>query len=771
MVDHINLIQRSIGLANEPLRELLGCDGTAAVDDATADQMAPQQIKFFSALTSSDTVNDYANRLARFLRLMIGLARTSAFSEAVDGINLLEAQLRVRLVAFAAKVLRDRDDDDDSENEANNGDLLNDLQMLFQQMVHIDSGLGGNYANYPACVFVVSELSSHSGLLVNVATAEKSISAIKFALRGTLLIEAQLELKNKAARGSSVRDYTDLECLKHSVQQGRGLRSGSTNTLSVLSRIGKAINTFTLATTPKVIFSNPTDPTSCTVNNKRFGTATLSKIVSKLQLSIESGVHGLLLGLKHQATIGTDATTDHTPGWAFGRHRAADAKVLRFCSRSTKKLTNQFWTSDKPHHRYRVDSDNAAVYLRKCIKLEKDISVLFHVLSGAGTRATDIEYQTFRNGTASAGTAVELRNVTIIKSGLDQRVLQFAVPVKKTGLLHGKAQGAIRFVPLAQVHRAILYYRVVRPFAHFLRKSIRTTDKLTAKAITRLGKSERWDRFLFVKPSSSTLRRAVETRFTKFSRAFKFNELRHFSVAVHRHFVTPQELQLQEAFPVHQQFGHAKSTDLSYGTGTFASNAGDCDASAVLRCSQLWWKLLEPTVNAKHKKTQQRTAKRADDGDHSSGSGSDTESDSNPSETDSDSSDNDDEDDDDDDDRVGQPGRLAASRNKTTPSDAVSGLHDDPDFPEWDHLQIDDGPEEHTDTVPDRATGALLVSADTLMMRFKLHQDNQLTIVVQCTATTTKRVRRRHVIRLGAVAQGQLQKLGAEGACGSNTAR
>lgn len=584
--DYLKSIQTQIGKTNEALRELLGCDGVAR-EDETSDQAQQKRVRFFTALVGKSTVAEYSRRLARFLRVFIGLATDDDLSGAIDaeGVTVISEDMISEFRYFASVC----DGDKHIASKA--------LHRLLQAMAQYDNGLYGTYRDYPVCVFAVVELSDNQGLLVNPSRAEKSISALKFFLRGSLLLAARKELNAKHAQHIVVRDYVELDCLKDAVQQGRGTRSGSTNTLSVLSRMAKAVNVFVLPIVPKVLFPNPTNPTICIVNNKPCGTVILRKVISTIKIQLNKQVERLLMGLsvgKLERDI--DAANCNSAGWAFGRHAALDSNKLKHHVMREKRLRGQFWTADRLRKMNVLKSENSSKFLRRCLKVESLIAVLFHVLSGAGTRGSDVEYQTYRNSKVADG-AIDVRNVTIISTRLGDSVLQFAVPVQKTSLLHGKPEAALRFVDLSEVEFVLKYYLLVRPFAHFLRSKLLPEGALTAKSISRLGSSTRWDRFLFVKPSSDRLRSAVERQFNPHTRGLRYNELRHFAVAVHRHFITPQELCLQDAFPVHQGFAHSRATDLGYGVGMFSASTGGCDPTSVLRCSRLWWRLIgvQPT--------------------------------------------------------------------------------------------------------------------------------------------------------------------------------
>jgi hypothetical protein len=629
---YVAAVHTELGQCNEALREVLGCDGAAADVDDSSDQSSQRQ-RFFSKLHGPNTAADYATRVARCLRLLLGLAHDADFAAQLRSQSdkeLLPDHLKNPLFELAECV--DGDDDEVS---------LLALHKVFVSLVETDTGLVGTYADYPTCTFIVSELCSANGLMVASAAAEKSLSALKFFLRGCLLIQSAQELERRKEEGITIRHFRELECLDRTVQQGRGIRAGNTNMLSVLSRMAKAINTFTLAKQPKVVFPRPTSPRMCSVNNKQLGTQVVSEVVTDLKVSIKRKLKQLLLGFKvGSSTRKLDATNEDAPGWAFGRDRDLDSKTLLNHAKGTTR--KRFWVWDERKELYVVKSGDAAVYLRSCTGLENDISVLFHLLSGAGARGSDFEYQTFRNG----GDIGQRRNTTILNTGLGDAVLQFAVPIRKTSLLHGKAEGVVRFIDLRSAKYAIQYYLLVRPFASYLRRHIRETKTVSTESIRRLGGLDRWDRFLFVKASSERLRNAVEAAFRVRSRGIKFNEVRHFSVAVHRHFITPQELRVQQEYPVHQGFGHARSTDLGYGTGAFASNSGECDASAVLRCSRLWWRIIGATGKpARGRRVNKETESETDSESYwSERSSSDREHHR--------SQDNSDDDDDDDDDEM-----------------------------------------------------------------------------------------------------------------------
>jgi hypothetical protein len=577
---YLERVHAAIDCTSEAIRELLGCDGVAPADEVAVDAPGSARVRFFSKLQGQASASDYSNRLARFVRLLLTLTTVTGVCEVVKEAgheDVLGARILQAVKSFESSL-----NDDMRVGDA--------LHKLLCSVVAVDTGLGGKYSDYPCCVFVVAELSDAHGLFTRVATSAKSISAVKYFLRGCLLLQAQVELQGSRV----VRDYTELACLKYAVQQGRGTRSGSTNTLSVLSRMAKAVNVFSVASKPKVLFFEHTASLECTVNNKPCSMSLVANLIDDLTEQAHNQTNQLLLGVTlDEWELDSDPSDCAEYGFAFGRSANIDSETLKRHAMATTRLRKHFWKRDKTRKLNVVDSGNAVKYLNQCLRLEADLAVLLHALTGFGARGTDFAFQTYRNSGANDSGDLQTRNVTVVTTPTGEQVLQFAAPVSKTSLLHGKQEDVLRFVDVASVPFLFAYYLVIRPFALYLRNHMTTTKRIAQTTIDRLGSPWRWSRFMYVKSSTDSIRTSVEKSIAPFSRGLKYNELRHFSVAVHRHFVTPQELSLQQNFPVHQGFGHAKSTDVSYGAGTFASNTGGCEPTSVLRCSKLWWQLLD----------------------------------------------------------------------------------------------------------------------------------------------------------------------------------
>jgi hypothetical protein len=567
--EYYSLIDSTISNSNDALREVLG----------------PQSIsreysqKYFSPVKTSRTMKNYSSRIARFIRLFYTLSQNSF------GTEMMGESMVTAFNVFAEGL-------ECEHGTAFNSLDIEDLHVVLVAVARYNGGLGSSYKDCLPCLYGSIVLSdSTTGAFVNVETTAKALSALKFFIRGALLIEASREIKQKTERGGVILQVGQLKSL-HGVLEVVG--EGSTNTLSTLARMAKVIFAFELPAHVRLIFPDPTDSRFCLVNGKEFGHLALKKMVDVALSNAKRILKSLMLGYTFHNSDGNqeDATTVRLPGFAFGRpprDRNMEDPCLK--KRTRQHLQDRFWLPDPESDKLILNGDVARAYLRQCMELEKHLVVIFHVLGGCGSRGPDFQLQTFRNGKDTK------RNVFILGSTVGDQVLAFCVPNSKSSQQHNKAKSTLSFINFSQVEFILPYYLVVRPWACELRRCVGHFCKdLTSTQVARLHPVVRWDRFLYVSADAESKRNHIARAAAKAvtgSKDITFNEIRHVAIALNRKFIVPQEHAIQDGYPVHQGFGHTQQADNRYGLETLTQEYGSCDASSVLRCSRSWWKLLE----------------------------------------------------------------------------------------------------------------------------------------------------------------------------------
>jgi hypothetical protein len=573
--EYYSLIEDAISKSNDALREVLGSQSVSS----------DYRKKFFSPVKTSRTMRNYSSRIARFVRLFHTVSKQGFGNETMK--DSMVTAFRV-----FAKGLEDIDFDNTFDlDTAQDMFDTEDLHVLLVAIAHYNGGLGSSYKDCLPCLYGAVVLSdSTTGAFVNIETTVKTLSALKFFIRGALLIEALREIKETTEQGGVILEVGQVQSL-HGVLEVSG--EGSTNTLTTLARMAKVIFAFELPAQERLLFPDPTDSRVCFVNNKEFGHLALKKMVDVALTNAKRILTSLMLGYTFNPDgHHVDATTVRIPGFAFGRPPRDPNMAQDPClkKRTRRHLQDRFWLPDPDSDELLFNGDVACAYLRKCMELEKHLVVVFHVLGGCGTRGPDFEHQTFRNGKDTK------RNVFILGSTVGDQVLAFGVPNSKSSQQHNKAKGVLRFIALSRVKFILPYYLVVRPWACELRRCVeRFCKNLTSTQLVRLHPVERWDRFLYVSLSGESKRNHIANAAAKATgnKGITFNEVRHVAVAMHRKFIVPQEHIIQAAFPVHQGFGHTQQADNGYGLDALTQEYGSCDASSVLRCSRSWWKLLE----------------------------------------------------------------------------------------------------------------------------------------------------------------------------------
>jgi hypothetical protein len=558
-----------MGDCNEALRAVLGPQSVSR----------QYRQKYYKSVKTQATMKQYSSRMARFVRLFYTLSLNETLRGSI-GDGILGESMLASFKEFAEHV---EDETYDSE----------DLHALLLAIARYNGGLGTSYKDCLPCLYAAVVLSdSKTGEFVNVETTGKVLSALKFFLRGALIIEAQREIEEKEARGVVMLEVDQVKCLRGMLEVVGG---GSTNTLTTVARMGKVIHAYELPAQVRLIFPDPTDSRYCFVNGKEFGHLSLRKMVDVATSKATRILKRLMLGYTFESGgYQEDSTTVRLPGFAFGRNPNRGTEDPYIKKRSRRTLHDRFWLpapddSDGDVNGLLFNGAVACAFLRECMELEKHVVVINHVLGGCGTRGPDFQSQTFRNGPDTK------RNVFILGSTLGDQVMAFGVPNSKRSLLLNKASGVLRFVECAQVDFLLPYYLVVRPWAVELRRCItRYSKDLTAIQVERLHPVARWDRFLYVSSSAETKRNHIAKAAADATgnKGITFNEVRHVAVALHRKFIVPQEHIVQAAFPVEQGFGHTQQADNRYGLDALTQEYGSCDASSVLRCSRSWWKLL-----------------------------------------------------------------------------------------------------------------------------------------------------------------------------------
>jgi hypothetical protein len=577
--DYHELIVDTMASSNTALREVLKSASTR------------RPVKLYSVVKRAASVKDYSGYISRFLHLFTHLAMDAKTRRKLrrgpkrDRLPVMRDSMVGAFTTFA--------DDVDWVEDADNVEALHTLLV---SVVGFDGGLASSYVDYLPCLFAITDLTdADTGAFVNVQRTCKAMSALKYFLRGTLLIEASREIKDKTARNITVIEIDSLVSLAGKLE---GNFDGKTNTLTTLARMSKVASTFVPPKTMITVFPTPSDHSECLINGKPCGTDVLSQMVETAKSEAEAMIAPLMLGYPYEELHDDDDEyADHVDeedeGFSFGRDRDVyHQKLYHFVKHGEgdSALRKRFWTVDKK--KLVVNADGVSAYLRDCLELEKRIGIMFHVLSGCGTRGTDYELQTFRNS------ARHPRNVTVLDTALGDRAMQFAVPIAKTTLLHNKPKNALRYIKMDDVKFVLPYYLIVRPFAAKMRRQLGSGRKLglSGAQVARLFPWERWNRFLYVNPGAKAHRKNVADAVkgaTEEEKGAKFNEVRHAAIAIHRRFVTPREHKLLEDHPVHQGFGHSRNMDNNYGCGPSTQALGAIDGTSVLRCSRLWWDLLE----------------------------------------------------------------------------------------------------------------------------------------------------------------------------------
>ena len=577
--EYYSLIVDAMSSSNEALREVLGPQSSSREYGQ----------RTFSAVKTSRTMKNYSSRIARFVRLFHTLCLDEELRGSFGNTIMCDSMVTAFQV-FAERVKDIGWDTCDVDTVFDTYDI-EDLHELLLAVANYNGGLGSSFKDYLPCLYGAVVLTdSTTGAFTNVETTAKALSALKFFMRGALLIEASREIKQKAEQGVVLVETDKVESLRGALEV---VGKGSTNTLTTLARMSKVIFAFELPAQVRILYPDPTDSRRCFVNGKEFGHLALKKMVNVAMVHAKRILNRLMLGYTFDsAGYQEDATTVCLPGFALGRPQWDEFKLSHpfLKKRSRIHLHDRFWLPNPDSKGFLLNGDVARSYLRECIELEKHLVVIFHVLGGCGTRGPDFECQTFRNGTNTK------RNVFILGTTVGDQVWAFGVPNSKSSKQHNKATSVLRFLNFSQVEFILPYYLVVRPWARELRCAVeRFCKDLTSTQLERLHPAERWDRFLYVGASAETKRNHIANAavLATGNKGITFNEVRHVAVALHRKFIVPQEHVIQAGFPVHQGFGHTQQADNRYGLDALTQEFGSCDASSVLRCSRSWWALLD----------------------------------------------------------------------------------------------------------------------------------------------------------------------------------
>lgn len=495
-----------------------------------------QKRKFFSLVTRKETEKDYARRISQMLRLWI---------------SLLDESNRERCnVGFIGG---HRDAIHQFKESAR---TPADIKKLILEILETGGSITTSYNKEILCLLPVAHLLSPSLNFSQSDSASKTICAIKYLCRGCVMLHC-----STLPEGTQLKDVSLFKYVEY--------QKTGTHPFGNLVRLHCGINAMSRPILDRV---RHTEGDNIYVDCVNLGLPVLLQAIRKCYFQSADIYEDLLFGFNPNLLMAPSVLDDGKELYvAFGRkgeNADGNFELLRHIC-ADPILKSRFFFGNR-----KLKVDAAKKYLNDCLKFEKVMAPLMHLLTGASSRATDFKQLTFRNGGPDLPRRVTLYDANHVLVDRQSR---------KTALLHKKAARAPALIPRSWFEHVLQYWVTIRPFATLLARGL----KKKADEIVR------WQRFCIVKASEKQMRDSISAVFN--SGDSNFQRLRHAAEAIFRDYVLPKELDLQARHPFDALFGHSRKTGETYGvrtlTGSDESHAA-ADITGIRRCLKGFWTVL-----------------------------------------------------------------------------------------------------------------------------------------------------------------------------------
>ena len=541
---------------HDSFRARLACSVLAAEGDEDDDAMVShQRVRFYKVLQAGESREQYALLMAKVLRVLHQLGGLNLAQQTALGLRFPPA-IRHRLSAFNGVPL-----------EGNNlaGTCFD---MIIDLLRTSDATMCGSYSTDPLCAIIAGSLiNTNTNGYECGASAQKTISAIKFYCRGAIMLKGKALVEGD---GDNLRARVDA------LYSLATINPCNTNTMSSLTLMSKAVGCFDKNTVARVWYG--TAQGSVLIDGKEAGAPMLQPLIKKLVAKTKAKLSMLLMGCFSVGDLAAllphlFAAGDPSRGASMNEKNSGlglPAEEVAWCKLMTKvlqkkKLRVKFFDESKYQQgdfavKVSKNSANDGIgttrFLQLCREMEEAALVLVHVLSGCCNRATnEYEAMTYRNPSSDYST----RSLRL----QDKHFALLEGFTSKTALLQTCAGSGVKstMLPIKELRWFFSYLVLVRPMGQLLRLKV-----LERKGVAASEKSKvelaRWHTHLFVKASGNRVRDLVRKRLPD---GLTFQDLRHAGEALFREHVVPREYRLQDEYPHEHLFGHSKATAVSYG--------------------------------------------------------------------------------------------------------------------------------------------------------------------------------------------------------------
>jgi hypothetical protein len=391
--------------------------------------------RWFKPLFSSETVQQYASYVAQYLWLLIQL--------------LDEEQRECCKLTMPDDLIVAVNDLQNSFHEDRQSYSIDAVHGVAMALLNQNQSVMDHYNHVPICYLTLAQFINSAGDLARVDSAQKSTSAMKFWLRGTLLLRL-------VEAGSNANFVQTRQLIAYEI--------GGSHPFAQLSRLHKGICSIPRAVKASIVVGDgDIQSGTLTVDGLDLGFPVFQQLMQSTYHEYRIMLNDLMMGFI-APEIGPRRYDDPEFGQTFRSFGAdfpdvngADDMFYHILSNPELRSTIFFNTGD-------VKISAAMSFLHRCLQME-DVAVFWlHLLTACSSRGTDLQVLTFKDG---ADQSLE-RRVSIY----NKELLIFQRLARKPSQLHGKSVDCPVTVPYVYIKQLVAYWQYVRPVAAHLARAL-----------------------------------------------------------------------------------------------------------------------------------------------------------------------------------------------------------------------------------------------------------------------------------------------------------